>query len=294
MLTADDLQAAHAAALQAAARLRLPLRSRTWRGQAGEFTGSGTGSSLDFQDHRSYMPGDDPRHINWQAYARSGNYTMKLFREEVRPVVDLIFDASESMFFDPAKARRSAELLYFFCESCLASGAGLTIQALRGDALTHLEPAAISTHHWLEKIRTIPARDPAATPAITKTNLRNGAIHVLLSDLLFPGDPEPLFRHLAQRHGTVVIFAPFSDAEAVPDWNGNYEFIDPETGVPHARRIEPSVLKGYLEAYANHFSLWKNSAVRHQAAFARIPAHGALATVLHRDALPARALESLA
>ena len=49
------------------------------------FSGSGTGSSLDFQDHRAYSPGDDPRHINWQAYARTGSYTMKLFREEVRP-----------------------------------------------------------------------------------------------------------------------------------------------------------------------------------------------------------------
>ncbi|MFN9663179.1 MAG: DUF58 domain-containing protein, partial [Akkermansiaceae bacterium] len=26
---------------------------------------------MDFQDHRSYSPGDDPRHINWQAYART-------------------------------------------------------------------------------------------------------------------------------------------------------------------------------------------------------------------------------
>ena len=100
----DTLQQAHSRALAAAGRLRLPLRSKAWQGQAGEFAGSGTGSSLDFQDHRAYSPGDDPRHINWQAYARTGNYTMKLFREEVRPVVDLILDASESMFFDPGKA----------------------------------------------------------------------------------------------------------------------------------------------------------------------------------------------
>ncbi|MEJ6642028.1 MAG: DUF58 domain-containing protein [Akkermansiaceae bacterium] len=39
------------------------------------------GSALYFQDHRAYSPGDDPRHINWQAYARTGQYTMKLYRE---------------------------------------------------------------------------------------------------------------------------------------------------------------------------------------------------------------------
>ncbi len=78
------LQRCHTNALAAAGRVRLPLRSRVWRGQAGEFTGGGTGSSMDFQDHRAYSPGDDPRHINWQAYARTGCYTMKLFREAVR------------------------------------------------------------------------------------------------------------------------------------------------------------------------------------------------------------------
>ncbi|HAT20298.1 MAG TPA: hypothetical protein DCS85_09105, partial [Verrucomicrobiales bacterium] len=109
-LDRDLLKNALASASVCAEKLRLPLRSRVWKGQAGEFLGAGVGSSLDFQDHRSYAPGDDPRHINWQAYARTGHYTMKLYREEVRPVVDLVFDVSESMFFEPAKARRSCEL----------------------------------------------------------------------------------------------------------------------------------------------------------------------------------------
>ena len=107
-MTAEELTRYHATALAAAGRLRLPLRSRVWKGQAGEFQGAGVGSSLDFQDHRTYVPGDDPRHINWQAYARTGQYTMKLYREEVRPVVDVVLDASESMFFDPQKAQRAA------------------------------------------------------------------------------------------------------------------------------------------------------------------------------------------
>ena len=109
-MNVEVLQRCHSTALAVAGKLRLPLRSRVWKGQTGEFTGGGTGSSMDFQDHRAYSPSDDPRHINWQAYARTGSYTMKLFREEVRPVVDLVLDASESMFFDERKATRTAEL----------------------------------------------------------------------------------------------------------------------------------------------------------------------------------------
>ena len=287
------LQLAHRSALAAAARLRLPLRSRTWRGQAGEFSGSGTGSSLDFQDHRAYSPGDDPRHINWQAYARTGSYTMKLFREEVRPVVDLIIDCSESMFFEPSKAARTAGLFYFLTESCAAAGASLAIHAIRGDACAPLDPATLRSHHWLETARALPASAPSIPPDLSKATLRANSIRVFLSDLLFPGDPEPALRHLGQRHGSIVIFAPFLETEARPDWSGNYEFIDPEKSTRHPHRIEPATLRRYLEAYAAHFDLWKNATRRHQAALARIPAHEELTAALFRHALPTGALEAL-
>ena len=288
----EELQQARTAAITAAGRLRLPLRSRSWKGQAGEFAGSGTGSSLDFQDHRSYVPGDDPRHINWQAYARTGSYTMKLFREEVRPVVDLILDASESMFFEPSKARRSAELFHFLCEGCSAAGASVVIHALRGDAVKRLDPADVATLRWFEAVRALPASDPASAPDLTKVPPRANSIRVLLSDLLFSGDPEPMLRHLGQKHGSIILFSPWITAEAHPDWSGNHEFIDPERGTRHPHRIEPVTLRRYLDAYANHFALWKHAARRHQAAFARIPAEEDLATALFREAVPAGALEA--
>lgn len=293
MMDLTALQSAHTTALVAAARLRLPLRSRSWQGQAGEFTGSGTGSSLDFQDHRAYSPGDDPRHINWQAYARTGSYTMKLFREEVRPVVDLILDASESMFFEERKAARTAELFYFITESCAAAGASLSIHAVRGNGTTQLDPATLRTHKWLETARSLPVTDPAIAPDLAKLPLRANAIRVFLSDLLFSGDPEPMLRHLGQRHGSILIFSPWLEAEARPDWDGNYEFIDPERQSRHPHRIEPVTLRRYLEAYANHFALWKNAARRHQSALARIPVEQELHTALCREALPARALEAV-
>jgi uncharacterized protein (DUF58 family) len=287
------LQLAHSNALAAANRLRLPLRSRSWQGQAGEFAGSGTGSSLDFQDHRAYSPGDDPRHINWQAYARTGSYTMKLFREEVRPVVDLVLDASDSMFFDEKKAARTAELFYFITESCASAGASVSIHAVRGDASSPLDPAALRTHRWLESARSLASSDAACPPDLSKAPLRANAIRVFLSDLLFPGDPEPILRHLGQRHGNIVILSPWLESEARPDWSGNYEFIDPERNTRHPHRIEPVTLKRYLEAYSNHFALWKNSARRHQAALARIPVEEDLIGALFREAVPARALESV-
>src|SRR5438093_3575452 len=113
-------------------RLRLPFRAKTWRGYAGNWLGVSIGSSIDFQDHRPYMPGDDPRYIDWQAYARTGHYTMKLYREEVSPIVDVVIDFSESMFVTGAKTARSLELFYFAVESALQSSASLRCYVLTG------------------------------------------------------------------------------------------------------------------------------------------------------------------
>lgn len=291
-MTRDEISRCHSRALAASGRLRLPLRSRVWKGQAGEFQGAGVGSSLDFQDHRTYVPGDDPRHINWQAYARTGQYTMKLYREEVRPVVDVVLDASESMFFDAEKAGRSAELFCFAVESARRSGAATAVYLVRGDAVRPVPPETISVHRWLEEARALKPSDAAMPPDFSRIPFRGNAIRVLVSDLLFPGDPDHAIRLLAARQGSPILLAPFLQKEAAPEWTGNYEFIDAERNSRHHHRIEPSVLKRYKEAYTNHFAMWKNAARRHQCRMARVACEPDLQTALFAEALPSGALET--
>jgi uncharacterized protein (DUF58 family) len=291
-MTPGDLQACHARAAVVSSRLRLPLRARVWRGQAGEFAGAGVGSSLDFQDHRAYSPGDDPRHINWQAYARTGAYTMKLYREEVRPVIDICLDVSGSMFFEPAKAARTAELLYFLTDSANRAGASAKVHLIRGSANSLLEAGAVASHRWFEQIEKLPAESAAAPPALDRLPVRARSIRVLISDLLFPGDPSPLIRDLARSQGSAVIFAPFLASEAAPDWQGNYEFVDTERASHHPHRIEPAVLRRYREAYANHFGFWKATARRFQASLARVPCEGPLEPALSLESLTTGALET--
>ena len=277
----------------ASARLRLPLRLRVWKGQAGEFAGAGVGSSLDFQDHRLYVPGDDPRHINWQAYARTGQYTMKLYREEVRPVVDLTIDASESMFYDEEKAQRSAEILYLVSQSARRAGADLAFHIIRGDAARPMPIESLDAHDWLEKARALTPTDAAAPPDLSRIPWRANAIRVLISDLLFSADPDIILRTLTQRQGAAVLFIPYLTNEAQPDWDGNYEFLDAERGTLHPQRIEAITLKKYRDAYSRHFSHWKNAATRHQTRMARVNANGELLPALMADALIHGALETV-
>ena len=78
-------------------RYRITIPPRLAQGTVGSHLGNRAGSSLEFLDHRSYQLGDDLRRIDWYAYARTDKLTLKLFREEVCPHVDILLDGSQSM-----------------------------------------------------------------------------------------------------------------------------------------------------------------------------------------------------
>lgn len=83
-----------------AARLdRLDLASRKlFAGKMpGERRSKRRGRSVEFDDYRGYIPGDDLRHLDWNILARLDRYVVKLFREEEDLELRLIIDASPSM-----------------------------------------------------------------------------------------------------------------------------------------------------------------------------------------------------
>jgi uncharacterized protein (DUF58 family) len=292
--TALAIEAAREAAV-CAARMRLPLRRQTWRGGAGEMAGAGSGSSLDFQDHRNYLPGDDPRHLNWAAYARTGNYSMKLFREEVSPTVEILFDGSSSMFLDEAKARLTCGLLAFVVEAARRDAATLVIHLLDGPRHLLIAGEEIDTGAWTKHIEASGNQTfPPVPPRLDSIPLRSGSLRVWITDLLFPASPSSLLRPLMRQRGSGILLVPFSAAEAAPDWNGVCDFHDVETGRVEARDADAALRNRYLSAYRAHFSAWKEEAVRHHLPLARIAAGQPLAQALTTEGLATRALEPAA
>jgi hypothetical protein len=286
-----DLTKARARASACIEKLSLPLSSRTWRGQAGEFAGAGVGSSIDFQDHRSYVPGDDPRHINWQAFARTGTYTMKLYREEVRPVVDVLLDVSPSMFFEEEKAQRVAEVFYTVALSALQSGASLVVHLVSGDAVKKLSNELIAGEQWWEIAQEMAKKSNSDVPAVNLVQLRSNAIRVWISDCLFAGDPSPIVRRLSSQQGSLIVLSPFSQSEADPDWSGNYEFVDVELSSKHPHCIDQQALANYKQTYINHFKVWQESARRYQASFARVDDQADLLKALLTEAVATGGLQ---
>jgi len=313
----DGRQAARRGALAAAARWRLPFSRQAWRGLAGNWIGAGAGSSLDFQDHRNYVPGDDPRHIHWQAFARTGALTMKLYRAEVAPFVDLVIDVSASMGLTPAKAARTDELVAFCVECADRAGAPVRLHAAAGRVVRPVAAEEVRANRWRERLAAAaggsggaaptPARpaanrgEGAAGPASGNTGAappgplhwRPGAMKVLISDLLFPGDPSVLLVPLAAGAGVGVVLAPALAAEAELPWRGNVELTDCESGRVRRQHVDDGLAARYRAAYARHFTLWREACRKRGVLFAVVPCAGALTQVLAVDAFSAGVVEAV-
>jgi len=57
------------------------------------------GFSVEFVQHREYVPGDDTRHIDWKSYCRNDRYTIKQYEQETNFACHLLLDASRSMLY---------------------------------------------------------------------------------------------------------------------------------------------------------------------------------------------------
>ena len=272
-----------------AGQVRLPFRSRAWRGSAGSWQGRGQGSSIDFQDHRAYAPGDDPRHLDWAAYARTNHYTMKLFREEVSPRLDVALDVSKSMALAPAKEARSLDLFALVLTTALRDGISLRAFTVSSGRWRPMDAAAALA---LDKLPPADVTgETAAELPLAEIPWRAGSLRVLISDLLIPQSPERELGSLSRDHGRAVILSPFLQAEATPDWQGNLALHDCESSVVRQQRVEPPLLSRYRKNYQRHFELWLQEARRRGVPFGRISCELPLGVALRQQALPAGTFE---
>ncbi len=87
-LTADELRELRRIHVAAGRRVDSLL--------AGDYRSAVRGRGMEFEEVRSYVPGDDVRHIDWNVTARTGEPFIKVFREERQLTVQLVVDCSGS------------------------------------------------------------------------------------------------------------------------------------------------------------------------------------------------------
>jgi uncharacterized protein (DUF58 family) len=76
--------------------------------RVGEHRSPYRGFSVEFVQHREYVPGDDIRHIDWKVYGRSERYTIKQYEQETNFIGHILLDASRSMLYGEGDSNKLA------------------------------------------------------------------------------------------------------------------------------------------------------------------------------------------
>lgn len=92
-------------------RLRLAMGHRASMNLTGNRKSTQKGSSTEFSDFREYMPGDDIRRIDWNAYGRLDRLYVKEYMEEKEAVVSILIDTSASLDYGIRKKGVLARML---------------------------------------------------------------------------------------------------------------------------------------------------------------------------------------
>lgn len=80
-------------------KFSLLVRKRVTSNYAGPRRSIAQGRGIVFKEHRIYAPGDDIRAIDWNVYARTNDYYVRVYEEERNFTVHIIIDISNSMNF---------------------------------------------------------------------------------------------------------------------------------------------------------------------------------------------------
>jgi uncharacterized protein (DUF58 family) len=186
------------------------------------------GASIEFRQHRFYVPGDEPRRLDWRVLGRTDRTYVREFDEESNLRCVLMLDTSGSMAygkrspggtkFDYA-ARIAASLAYLMLAQTESVGL-----ATFGPRLSQwLAPRGGTAQlarliEVLERVSPHAASDAAVAMHETAERLNRRSLVILLSDLLLPPDRlrEGLAHLRHDRHEVIVLRVLDPDEQEFP------------------------------------------------------------------------------
>lgn len=222
-------------------QFQLLARRRSKSAARGERRSRARGHWVEFADHRSYVPGDDLRYLDWNLYGRLDRLFLKLYEEERELPVTIFLDASESMAFgSPRKfdfARQVAAAIGYvalcgfdrvrvrvFPENPAEAAARGALRAVRGKS------SALTFFQHLGQLE-------AGQAAQFNESLRRGALEsrlpglaVVITDFLDPAGYESGFKALQGRGFQVDAIQVLAPEEVSPPLAGDLRLIDSESG----------------------------------------------------------------
>ena len=220
------------------------------------------GFSVEFVEHRQYMPGDPLRSVDWKVFAKSDRFYVKQYEDETNLRAHLVVDHSASMAW---ASRPGAVTKLEYARSLAAALAYLMLQ--QQDAvglLTFAEkietfvPARARRSHLEVLLKELDRMQPGGKTALAESlhhlaeRVRRRGLVILFSDLMAPPDSVLSgLAHFRHRQHEVLVFHVLDPAERAFDFAEPATFVDQETGEEVA--LEPWEVRG---SYRQRMDAW--------------------------------------
>ncbi len=224
------------------------------------------GFSPEFSEHRNYVPGDDPKGLDWAAWARTDRLFVKTYRAETNLSAYLLVDTSRSM----AYAGRPGAMTKLEYATALSAAIGYLLVrqqdsvglGLVGSGLERLLAPRAGRRQLVRVLSTLATAEGRGetrlAPALhaVARRVRRRGLMLLVSDLV--DEPKAVLealRHLAFRGHDVVVFQVLDPLERHLAVRGPVLLEDPETGervatdADQIRRAYTDRLQRFVEAY---------------------------------------------
>jgi len=209
------------------------------------------GASVDFAEHRGYVPGDDTRRLDWRLYARTDRYYIKQYEADTNANFAVLLDVSRSMAF---ASRGISKLEYAsYLAACLAylsqrqrDRVGIT--TFDQDVVDYVPPSAKHFNVLLQTLDRAKAERPGRILEPLKKmaeHFKRRSIIALISD--FYEDPDDLLEAMKPYRvlgNDLVVFHILDPAEIDFPYNEASRFEDLETG-----EEVPVVPESFAEQY---------------------------------------------
>lgn len=221
------------------------------------------GFSVEFAEHREYVPGDDIRHIDWKVWSKTDKLYLKQYEEETNLLLYMVLDTSESMGY--ASGENVSKLRY--AQFVVAALAYIVLQqqdsvglVVFDDAVRrYLKPAGQASHlkELLHALDAAPAREKSDIGVVLHDlaeRFKKRGVVAVFSDLFDePARVLAGLKHFRHRRHEVIVFHvldpaeiefPFRAATLFKGLEGLPEILTE----PHAlRRAYQAELRAYLE-----------------------------------------------
>jgi uncharacterized protein (DUF58 family) len=224
------------------------------------------GQSVEFLQHRQYVPGDDLRRVDWKVWAKQDRLYLKQYEEDTNLRSCLLVDVSASMAYGNGPLNK--------CDYAVTAASALAYLLLRqqdavgcvafDEAIRQTIPQRTTTNHLQTIVRALNTKEPRQKTRIydvlarvAETYPRRGLV-VLISDLLVDGeDIHRGLRLLRQRGHDVLVLHIMDDDELDFPFDQPSRFEGLETD-EHLSCNPRALREGYL-ASLNRFL----DAIRH-------------------------------